>query len=193
MSLISRLMSPHISLIAAASENNVIGNKGKIPWHLPADLKHFRELTEGHPSTGAGQVPVIMGRKTYESIGHPLKRRRNIVITRQTAFKAEGCEVVQSFDKALDLIRTTSLYQDPREVFVIGGGQIYGEALPLADRVYLTRVHGEFEGDAFFFFPRDNLSDWVEVSSEYHKADAENSCPYTFLVYERKKEEYIYA
>lgn len=173
-----------ISLVAAASDNNVIGAKGKIPWHLPADLKFFRKLTEGHP--------VIMGRKTYESIGHPLPRRRNIVISRQEGFKAEGCEVVKSLEEALECC--SSLQPSPRlrpagksdvsEVFIIGGGEIYKQALSLADRIYLTRVHVQIEGDAFF--PKI-LEGWIEKSRERHEPDSENSYAYTFLTYEKKK------
>ena len=159
-----------ISLVAAASENNVIGSKGKIPWHLPADLQYFRKLTEGHT--------VIMGRKTYESIGHPLKNRRNIVITRQKDFQAEGCEVVASLEDAL------KLSQSEEEVFVIGGGEIFKQVFPLANRIYLTRVHAHVEGQALFL---EISEDWVEVSREPHEADAENPHAYTFLVYERRK------
>ncbi len=159
-----------LSLIVAASENHVIGKGGKIPWHLPADLKHFRDLTQGHP--------VIMGRKTYESIGHPLPNRTNIVITRGKEVKIEGCTIVHSLEDALRIV------SDSPEVFVIGGGEIYKEALPLADRIYLTRVHAIVEGDAFF--PEIDPKQWREVSRERHAADAEHLYPYTFLVYERK-------
>ncbi len=157
------------ALIVAASENNVIGNKGKIPWNLPADLKYFRKLTEGHL--------VIMGRKTYESIGHPLPRRRNIVISRQEGFKAEGCEVVKSLEEALKIA------EGEGEVFVIGGGEIYKQALPLADRVYLTRVHAQIEGEAFF---PEVSKGWVEMSREPHEADAEHAHSFTFFTYERR-------
>jgi len=172
-----------ISLVVAASDNNVIGVKGHLPWKLPNDLKHFRTLTEGHT--------VIMGRKTFESIGHPLPNRQNIVISRQEGWKAEGCTVVKSFPEALESARPFTLPPNGKEVFVIGGGQIYGQALPFADRLYLTRVHAEVEGDAFFFFPPTSplgaASEWKEVSRETHEADEKNPHMYTFLVYERQK------
>lgn len=159
-----------ISLIAAASENNVIGKNGKLAWCLPADLKHFRELTKGHP--------VIMGRKTYESIGRPLPGRMNIVVTRRDNVKIEGCTVVRSLNEALQASETS-------EAFVIGGGEIYKQSLPLASRIYLTRVHAMVEGDVIF--PEIDSREWSEISHERHEADAENPHPYTFLVYERRR------
>lgn len=157
-----------ISLIAAVSENNVIGNHGKIPWDIPEDLKHFRALTIGKP--------VIMGRKTYESIGHPLPKRMNIVITRQKGYAAEGCYVVASLDEALRIADR----KNTEEVFVIGGGEIYREALEKADRIYLTRVHATIDGDAFF--PEFHPEHWNTVSEERNEGDP----AYTFLVYEKK-------
>lgn len=156
-----------ISLIAAASENNVIGNHGNIPWNIPEDLQHFRTITLGKP--------IVMGRKTYQSIGHPLPKRRNIVITRQKDFKAEGCEVVGSLEDALQVAG-----KDSEEVFVIGGGEIYREALPKADRVYLTRVHATIEGDAYF--PEFHPEHWNEVSRERR----EGNPSWTYLVYEKR-------
>lgn len=163
------------SLIAAVSENNVIGRDGKLPWNLPADLKHFRELTKGHP--------VIMGRKTYESIGHPLSHRRNIVVTRKKELKLEGCKVVGSVEEAIKLTQASASTSD--EAFIIGGAEIYKAALPRSHRIYLTRVHAEVEGDAFF--PEVDFSQWREVSRKHHEADAEHAYPFTFLVYEREK------
>lgn len=157
-----------ISLIAAASENNVIGNRGRIPWDIPEDLQYFRRVTQGHP--------VIMGRKTHESIGRPLPKRQNIIITRQVGYQAEGCEVVGSLVDALQVAGC----KDAEEVFVIGGGEIYGQALEKADRIYLTRVHATVEGDAYF--PEFHPEHWVEVSRERHEGDP----AYTFLVYEKK-------
>lgn len=170
-----------ISLIAAASENNVIGNSGTLPWHLPADMKHFRALTEG--------CPVIMGRKTYESIlrlrsghsvGRPLPKRRNIVISRRAGFVVPDCELVGSLEEALRVVRTPH----PSEVFIIGGGEIYRQAMPLADRIYLTRVHAMCEGDAFF--PEVSGEEWKEVGREEHEADRENPHAYVFITYERR-------
>lgn len=157
-----------VVLIAAASENNVIGRDGQIPWHLSDDLKHFRELTDGHP--------VIMGRKTFESIGHPLPNRRNIVTTRQNITLAQ-CEVAHSVDEALRHC------EGEPEAWVIGGGEIYREALPKADRIELTRVHVDVDGDAFF--PEIDLSQW-RVTKEYrHEADEHHLYPFTFQTYER--------
>lgn len=156
------------SIIAAASRNNVIGKDNKLPWRLPADLAHFKELTLGHT--------VILGRKTFESIGRPLPNRRNIVITRNKNFKPEGVEVVHSIEEAL------SLADDDNEVFVIGGEEIYKQALPLVDKVYLTKVQAEVDGDAYF----PELGDeWKEVSKIENKADEENEYDYDFLEYIR--------
>lgn len=160
-----------ISLIAAASENNVIGKGNVIPWKLPDDLQHFREVTKGHP--------VVMGRKTYESIGRPLPDRRNIVITRKD-MTIEGCDVVHSFEEALEL----AAEDHSDEVFVIGGGEIYKEALPHADRIYFTHVHGTFEGDATF--PEFHPEKWAEIEREEHPADEKHTHAFTFVTYERR-------
>lgn len=129
---------PRISLIAALSENRVIGNGGKIPWHLRDDFRRFKERTLGHA--------IIMGRKTHESIGRPLPGRTNIVITRDTNRDIPGCVVAGSLDEALE--KAISIESD--EIFVIGGGQVYAEALPKTERLYLTLVHAIMDGDAFF-------------------------------------------
>ena len=125
-----------VSLIAAMAENRVIGNKGEIPWDIPADRRHFRETTWGHP--------VIMGRKTFEGLAGPLPGRTNIVITRQRDYAAAGCTVVQSLAEAMQAAAGAD------EVFICGGTEIYRQALPLADRIYLTVVHAEMDGDALF-------------------------------------------
>jgi len=161
-----------ISLIVAASENNVIGRDGGIPWHLPDDFKFFREKTEGHP--------IIMGRKNYESIGRVLPDRHNIIISRQMDFQAEGCEIVSSLDEAINLASK----DEKEEIFVIGGGQIYEMAMALADRIYLTRVHTELEGDVFF--PEIPEDEWKEVSREDHPADEKHNHSFTIYVYERR-------
>lgn len=158
-----------ISLVVAAARNNVIGKGNALPWSLPADLKHFRDITAGHT--------VIMGRKTFESIGRPLPNRRNIVITRQTDYAPEGVEVANSLDEALGRAG------DGEEAFVIGGGQIFKEALPRADRVYLTRVEQDVEGDAFF--PELGPSEWREASRREGVVDEKNAIPHTFLVFDR--------
>lgn len=129
-------MTPRVSLIVAVSRNGVIGNKGKLPWHIPADLKFFKEKTMGKP--------VIMGRKTWDSLGHnPLPGRTNIVITRDRSLRAQGAAVVHSFDEALAKARA----ENPQEIMVLGGEAIFAAALPVASRVYLTAIEGEFEGD----------------------------------------------
>lgn len=160
----------NIIIIAAASENNVIGNKGKIPWDLPDDLKHFRSLTEGHP--------IIMGRKTFESLGRPLPKRKNIVVTHSDR-TFEGCEVVHSLEDALKVCAG-----EP-EVWVIGGGEIYREAMAKADRIELTRVHAQVDGDAFFL--KINDSHWRLVKEEPHPADAAHQYAFTFQTLERKR------
>ncbi|MEO6980465.1 MAG: dihydrofolate reductase, partial [Mucilaginibacter sp.] len=135
---------------------------------LPNDLKHFKAVTSGHT--------VIMGRKTYESVGKPLPNRRNIIITRQD-IAIEGCEVVNSIKAALELCRTE------REVFIVGGAEIYKQSMHLTDRIYLTVVHKQFEADSFF--PEIKKTDWVQVSREDHQPDEKNSLPYSFITYER--------
>ena len=137
-----------LAMIVATSLNGVIGVDGDLPWHIPEDLKYFRRNTVGHA--------IIMGRKTYDSIGRPLPKRRNIVITRNAALKIEGCEVVQSLDEALELARTED--SEPR---IIGGATLYRQAFPLTTRLFLTEVQQTVEGDTFF--PEWNRADWNEV------------------------------
>ncbi|MDB4978801.1 MAG: diacylglycerol kinase [Candidatus Peribacteria bacterium] len=164
-----------ISLVAAASENNIIGDSSApnhaIPWNLPNDMQYFRAVTKGKP--------VIMGRKTLEFIGRALPGRKNIVITRQSGFTFPGIDVTDSLEKALTLARES----EPEEVCVIGGGEIYRQALPLADRVYLTRVHAEIDGDTTF--PELPDAEWKEISREEHQQDEQHAYAYTFLQYER--------
>jgi dihydrofolate reductase len=163
-----------VSLVVAVAENQVIGKDGKLPWNLPNDLKHFRELTTGKP--------VIMGRKTFVSIGKPLPNRENIVITRQPHLHLSGCIIVHSLKEAL---RYAEKQIGAKEAFIIGGGEIFTEALSLADRVYLTRVHGTFEGDAYF--PALDPDEWEAVDKDEHEEDQQHMHAYTFLLYERKK------
>ncbi|MBI3336923.1 dihydrofolate reductase [Candidatus Peregrinibacteria bacterium] len=158
-----------IILIAAASENNVIGKNGKIPWDLPDDVKHFRDLTQGRA--------IVMGRKTFESLGKPLPKRRNIVVTHSDRI-FDGCETVHSFEEALKVCA------DESEVWVIGGGGIYREALAIADRIEFTRVHATVEGDAFF--PVVDRSDWNLKKSLHHPIDAKHQYAFTFETWERK-------
>jgi len=145
--------SPIISLIVALSKNRAIGVENRLPWHLPEDLKRFRALTRGHP--------VIMGRKTFESIGRLLPERQNVIVTRQADYRVAGADVVHSLEEALRLARA-----DSGEIFVIGGGEIYRQALQMADRIYLTWVDVDVEGDAFF--PEWNTQDFVTVANEVH-------------------------
>lgn len=159
-----------ISIIVAASENGVIGRRGELPWRLSSDLQHFKAVTMGKP--------IVMGRKTWESIGRPLPGRQNIVITRQDGFAAEGCEVVGSVDAAV------AAAGDAEEIMVIGGSEIYALFLSRADRLYLTRVHAEIDGDAFF--PDDDESSWILVDDEQHEADDSNEFDYSFQRYERE-------
>ncbi len=159
------------SLIVAVAEGGVIGREGKLPWHLPADLARFKRLTMGHH--------ILMGRRTWESIGRPLPGRTTVIISRRGVPGApEGVHVASSLEAAL------ALAGDDPEPFVIGGGMIYREALPLARRVYLTRVHGTFPGDTYF--PDLDPGAWRLVEREEHPADARNRHACSFLVYERR-------
>jgi len=160
---------PRICLIAALAANRVIGSNNALPWHLPADLKRFKALTLGHP--------VLMGRKTHESIGKPLPGRCNLVITRNRAYGAAGCEVVHSLDEAIAACR------GDREIFVIGGASLYHEALPRALCLEFTEIHADFEGDAVF--PEYARSQWRETAREIHGAEAGIPFRYDFVRYER--------
>lgn len=158
-----------ISLIAALDRNHVIGAGGEIPWHLPADLRYFKATTMGKP--------VVMGRKTYESIGRPLPGRQNIVLTRQSDYEAPGCIVVHSLPDALAAAGSAP------ELMVIGGATVYRAFLPLADRLYLTYVDAVFHGDTCF--PPFDPDAWQVVREEQHPPDARNPYPYRFVVLER--------
>lgn len=160
---------PLVSLIAALSDNRVIGRNNRLPWHLPADLKHFKSLTLNKP--------LIMGRKTWESLPGLLPQRKHIVLTRDPSYAAEGCVVVNSPEQA---IRAAGAV---REVMVIGGAEVYERMLPLAKRMYLTRVRGIFDGDAFF--PAWDPAQWREVQAEPHAGDERNPHPYRFVILER--------
>lgn len=151
------------------ARNGVIGKNNTLPWRLPADLRYFRQLTTGHP--------IIMGRKNYEDIGKPLPGRTNIVVTRQGAYTAPGCIVVNSIEQAL----MTAAAAD--EVFVIGGADIYRQTLNAADRLYITEIDADIDGDTFF--PEFDRSRWREVRRERHAADELNPYPYSFVLLER--------
>jgi dihydrofolate reductase len=161
-----------ISFIAAVSENNVIGKDNKLPWCLPTDMKYFKNITWG--------LPVIMGRKSFESLGKPLKGRKNIVITRNKEWVADGVETARTIDQAI----TLASQSDVKELFIIGGAEIFHAAMPSADRIYITLVHGNFEGDAFF--PEFEKEDWNLISNRDCDPDAMNSYPLSFQVWERK-------
>jgi len=161
-----------ISLIAAASENSVIGKDNKLPWHLPTDMKYFKNITWG--------MPVIMGRKSFEALGKPLRGRSNIVITRNKNWSADGVKTVQSIDQAINLASQT----DAKEIYIIGGGEIFQAAIPSADRIYLTLVHENFEGDAFF--PEIKQEEWKLTSNRDCDPDEKNAYALSFQVWERK-------
>lgn len=160
------------SIIVARSANNVIGKNNDLVWHLPADLKYFKATTMGHF--------IIMGRKTFESMDKPLPGRTTIVVTRNKNYRAEGCLIVN------DLAAAYQIGNDHRqeEIFILGGGEIYKMAIDDADRIYLTEIKAEFEGDTYF--PEIN-DDWKEVSRDAHPPDEKNKYPYAFVVYERKQ------
>jgi len=157
------------TIIAAIGQNNELGKDNNLIWHLPADLKRFKQLTTGHH--------IIMGRKTFESIGIPLPNRTTVIISRDSNYKVQGCITVNSLEKALDVSK-----KDPTP-FIIGGAQIYNQALKIADKLEITYVHQEFEADVFF--PKIDLTIWKEVHREFHKKDEKNKYDYSFVTYKR--------
>lgn len=157
-----------ISIIAAIDKNNGIGYKGRLPWSLPADLANFKKITLGRP--------IIMGQNTWVSLGRPLPGRRNIVVTQDKNFQSEGCEIVNSIPDALAIA-------GEGEVFVIGGGQIYKSTIDIADRLYITKIQGEFTVDTFF--PEIDSSRWSLVSNTPGIIDEKNAHPHDFLVFSR--------
>ncbi len=161
-----------LSIIVAMDRNRAIGAGGTLPWHLPADLRHFREITMGKP--------IIMGRRTHESIGRPLPGRDNIVISRNPEFQAPGCRVMGGMAAVLEGLGGVD------EAMVIGGASLYAEALSLADRMYLTEVHAEVVGDVFF--PEFDRGRWRELHREHHPADEKNRLPHSFVLLERDPE-----
>jgi dihydrofolate reductase len=159
-----------ISIIAALSSNNVIGRDNDLPWHQSADLKRLKTLTMGHH--------MIMGRKTYESVGRPLPGRTFVIITRDPAYKVAGAHVVHSLEDAIHLAA------NDEEPFIAGGGEIFEMAIHRADRMYLTRIHADLQGDAVF--PDfDDVSEWQLTDAEHFDADEKNDYPYSFLTYDR--------
>jgi dihydrofolate reductase len=164
-------------MIVATAQNRVIGRDNALPWYLPNDLKYFKQTTLGKP--------VIMGRKTYESIGKPLPGRTNIVITRQTDYLPEGVKVVHSVAEARDLAESVCLIDGQEEAMIMGGAEIYTLALPDADRLYLTEVHADVDGDAYF--PEYDKTEWQEISREDFNAEGPNPYNYSFVVYDKKR------
>ncbi|MEN0005432.1 MAG: type 3 dihydrofolate reductase [Bacteroidota bacterium] len=161
-----------VSAIVATAKNRVIGKDNKIPWYLSADLKYFKRTTLNHH--------IIMGRKSFQSIGRPLPKRTNVVVTRDPFFMASNCLIARSIEEGLEIASNNG----ETEAFIIGGGQIYAQSIDLWDRLYLTEVDLEVEGDVYF--PELNFDEWKLLSSEPHQADEKNEHNYTFLVYERK-------
>lgn len=156
-----------ISFVVAMDENRAIGKDNDLPWYLPNDLKHFKKTTMGKP--------IVMGRKTYESIGKPLPGRENIVVTRDESYKAEGTTIVHSVDEVLKM--------NAEEICVIGGTEIFNMFLPAADRLYITEIHHTFEADTYF--PELNDNEWKEVSRTEGIVDEKNKYPHEFVVYEK--------
>jgi dihydrofolate reductase len=163
-----------ISIIAAVAENGVIGRDGRLPWHLSDDLRRFKQLTMGHT--------IVMGRRTWESIGRPLAGRRMIVVSRRADYRTKVVGVLVAGSLG-DALKTAESYGD-REIFIVGGAELYREAIPRAERLYLTRVHADVEGDTHF--PNIDVSHWRQSESTHHSADERNDFPCSFEVYERK-------
>ena len=161
--------SKEIILIAAASENNALGKDNQLIWHISEDLKRFKRLTEGHA--------IIMGRKTFESMPRALPKRKNIILTRNENYEAENAFVAHTIEEALELT------EDDTSPFIIGGGEIYSLFLPLADSIELTRVHKNFEGDAFF--PEIKKTEWKLVATEKHHSDNDQVSTYSYLTYKK--------
>jgi dihydrofolate reductase len=159
-----------ISLLVAMDKNQLIGKDNDLPWRLPADLAYFKRVTMGHP--------IIMGRKTYDSIGRPLPGRENIIVTRDTSYEAEGCKVIHSIEEIVKMNEQTD-----QELFVIGGAEIFKEILPHSDRLYITEINEEFDGDTYF--PAFDKAEWKVISEEQGIKDEKNPYDYTFLVYEK--------
>ena len=164
-----------ISLVWAMAQNRVIGRNNQLPWYLPEDLKYFKRITLGKP--------VIMGRKTFDSIGKPLPGRTNIVVTRNRDWSFEGVRIVDSLEAARELCENQAIMDGTEEAMIIGGAEIYRQAMPLADRLYLTEVHADVEGDATF--PEFDRSQWQEIAREDFEASGPNPYNYSFIILEK--------
>jgi dihydrofolate reductase len=165
---------PHISILVAMAKNRVIGRNNALPWQLPPDLRRFKELTMGHH--------IVMGRKTYESIGRPLPGRTNVIITRQAGYQVPGAIVVASIDQALKVCSAGK--EVDQEIFVIGGAQIYRQSLGLCQRIYITEIQQEFDGDTLF--PELNQQEWREISREKHRLNDDDGLEYHFVALDRR-------
>lgn len=165
-----------VSIIAALGKNRVIGNKNSLPWNMPADMTRFRDLTIGKP--------IIVGSRTFESIGRALPERHNIVLTRNADYKAPGCKIAHSLKEAILLAQESSLGKESKEVMICGGASIYRQFLPLTDRMYLTLIHHNFEGDSYF--PEFDEKEWEEKENISYNSDKKNPHKYSFLVLVRK-------
>ena len=159
-----------INIVVAKASNNVIGAKNDLIWHLPNDLKHFKSLTSGHP--------IIMGRKTFESVGRPLPNRTNIVVTRDQNWNAEDIEIASSLQKAIEAAKKID-----DDIYILGGGNIYKQAMEFTDILYITEVHHEFDGDTYF--PEIDSDEWEEVEREDFKKDEKHLYAYSFVTYKR--------
>lgn len=159
-----------ISIIAALADNMVIGNKNSLPWNLPADMEYFKKITMGKP--------IIMGTKTFESIGMALSNRKNIILNHDKNYRAKGCVVVTSIEQALEKV------EENEEAMIAGGASVYKQFLPLADRLYLTFIHHDFKGDAYF--PKFDINKWKEIKRIDKRPDKKNLYSYSFVVFERK-------
>jgi dihydrofolate reductase len=165
------MTKPQLSLIWAMDENRLIGNNNALPWHLPADLAFFKRTTM--------EKPIIMGRKTYDAIGRPLPGRQNIIITRDTAYTAKGCDIANSIDEAMSLVP-----EEVQEVMLIGGASLYLQTLAQADALYITQIYHAFSGDTWF--PEIDMSQWSETYREDFEADEKNPHAYSFMKYLRE-------
>ncbi len=168
------MISVRLSILVAMAKNRVIGRNNQLPWHLPADLKHFKLLTMGQT--------IVMGRKTYESIGRPLPGRENIIITRQTGYKVPGAIVVNSLQDAILKCEESSTINS--ENFIIGGEKLYWQTLDICQRIYITEIQSDFEGDVFF--PEFDRSDWKEIQRDKHTSENDTHIEYHFVILDRK-------
>ncbi len=162
-------MTTSLSIICGMDENRLIGSNNALPWRLPADMVYFKKTTMSKP--------ILMGRKTYESIGKPLPGRRNIIISRDSSYQAEGCDIASSIEAAIDLV------DDQPEAMLIGGASLYEQTMTVADALYITEIHHQFSGDAWF--PAIDAENWKEVWREEHPADERNKFRYAFVKYLR--------